>query len=291
MVDSAGKPQTRVRSPSFPYIGLSKAVERARMLFKSAKRFEVRVEDAAVDWGLGPKSSSTLQTVATLLAYGLIESRTTPEGRKIKVSDSAWRILEDQRSGVKEQLLAEAAMKPDQFQIYAAKWRLSDGDRPDDTHATSQLKFDDGYTEEAARRFLRVFDEAISFAREGGVLGSGVAEKEGDKGAEISETPEPNANLKEDEHMQAAQQMRGRTPPPPPPAHRAPFRVSFEGGALEVTGRLTTPKDVDNLVKFLQLNKIMIATIDEPMATDYTDDEEGRAAEERDKRHEAGGGE
>ncbi len=44
----------------------------------------------------------------------------------------------------------------------------------------------------------------------------------------------------------------------------APFRVSFEGGALEVKGHLTTPADVDNLVKFLKLIKPMIAPIDDP---------------------------
>jgi hypothetical protein len=261
------------------------------MLLKSAKRFEVRVEDAAADWGLGPKSSSTLQTVATLLAYGLIESRTAPDGRKIKVTESACRILEDQRPGVKEQLLAEAAMKPEQFQIYAEKWHLAEGDRPDDTHAVSQLKFEDGYNEDGARRFIRVFDEAISFAREGGALRSDVAEEKDDKEPKIGETPEPNANLKEDDRMQAAHHIRGRIPPPPPPAHRAPFCVSFEGDALEVTGRLTTPEDIDNLVKFLQLNKIMIATVNVPMATDYTDDDEGRAAKARDKHRDADGGE
>lgn len=190
MTDAAQKvaAPSRERSPSFPYIGLTKALERTRELLKSAKRFEVRVEDAAKDWGLGPKSSATLQTIATLLAYGLIESRTTPEGRKIKVSEDGWRILEDARAGVREQLLARAALRPEPFAAYAQEWRLSEGERPSDDHAISQLKFEGGYSDEAARRFLRVFDEAIEYARAGGALDAPTeADKDGDKRAEMKE--------------------------------------------------------------------------------------------------------
>lgn len=150
----------RDRSPSFPYVGLEKAVERTRMLHAKARRNEVRLSDAAADWGLGVKSSATLQTVAALLAFGLVEDSGSGENRKVKVSDLGWRILEDERSGVKEQLLASAALKPKLIAEYAEVWR--DG-RPDDRHCISSLKFDKGFSDEAAARFLRVFDETIRF--------------------------------------------------------------------------------------------------------------------------------
>ena len=160
--DAEGKGTPRDRSPSYPSIGLEKAVERTRQLFTKAKRHEVRLADAAADWNLGAKSSSTLQLVSSLLAFGLIESSAGSDGRKIKVSESGRRILEDERLGVRETLLAEAAMKPKLIADYAERWK--DG-RPDESHSISQLKFDSGFTDDAAHKFLRVFDETIRFTK------------------------------------------------------------------------------------------------------------------------------
>lgn len=152
----------RDRSPSFPYIGLEKALERIQTLYEKARRNEVRVADVAKDWGLAAKSSSTDRNVAALLAYGLIEDSGSGENRKIKLSDSGSRILDDKRPGVRERLLADAALKPKIISEYhTAHWK--DG-RPDDSHAISALKFDGGFTDEGARMFLRVFDETITFA-------------------------------------------------------------------------------------------------------------------------------
>lgn len=158
--DATGDAVKRERSPSFPFIGLSKAVERTRQLYEKAKRFEVLLSDAAQAWGLQPKSSSTLQTAAALIAYGLIEDSGSGVSRKVKVSDSGARIIGDTRPGVQEQLLAEAALKPKLIAEYAQKWAKG---RPDDHFCVSELKFEKGFNEDAASRFLRVFDETIKF--------------------------------------------------------------------------------------------------------------------------------
>jgi len=122
----------------------------------------VRVADIAGDWKLKATSGSTDRSVAALLAYGLIEDSGSGEARKIKISESGWRILEDGRPGVQEKMLSEAALKPSIIQEYAQLW--SEG-RPDDTHALSQLKFEGGFTPDGASQFLRVFDETIRFTK------------------------------------------------------------------------------------------------------------------------------
>jgi hypothetical protein len=157
-------PAKRDRSPSFPYLGLAKALERLTTLFDKAKRHEVRVADVAKDWGLTAKSSSLDRNVAALLAYGLIEDSGSGEARKIKISDAGLRILEDKRPGVREKLLADAALKPRIIAEYAQLWK--DG-RPDEAHTLSLLKFEGNFTDEGARMFLRVFDETIAFANSG----------------------------------------------------------------------------------------------------------------------------
>ena len=161
MAEDASKEQAkRDRSPSFPYISLAKALERIQTLFEKAKRHEVRVADVAKDWGLAAKSSSTDRNVAALLAYGLIDDSGSGDAKKIKISETGWRILDDKRPGVREKLLAEAALKPRIIADYAQHWK--DG-RPDEAHSLSQLKFEGGFTDEGARMFLRVFDETIRF--------------------------------------------------------------------------------------------------------------------------------
>lgn len=101
------------RSPSFPYIGLSKALERTQSLFTHASRHDVRIVDAAKPaWNLGFKSSRTQQTVAALIAFGLIEDSGAGENRRIKLSEIGKRAVSDPRPGAKELALAEAALKP-----------------------------------------------------------------------------------------------------------------------------------------------------------------------------------
>lgn len=151
------------RSPSFPAIGLTKAVERVQALFAAAKRHEMRIGDVATAWGTGAKSSGTLQAIAALIAFGLVEDSGSGDARKFKVTDLAFKALEDQRPGAREAALAEAALTPKLIAEYAEKWR--DG-RPADGICTSELRIDRGFTEEGAKTFLRVFDDTISYAKQ-----------------------------------------------------------------------------------------------------------------------------
>jgi hypothetical protein len=158
--NSDKRPQER--SPSFPNIGLTKAVERTEQLHSYAKRHDIRVIDAAKPvWDMGPKSSSTLQTVAALLAFGLVESSGGGDGRKIKLSDVGYRAVADPRPGVKEAALRELALKPKVLAEFRQQWGA---DRPADIIALADLTVDRGFTPEGARAFLRVYDDTIRYA-------------------------------------------------------------------------------------------------------------------------------
>lgn len=148
------------RSPNFPSITLTKAIERIRAIYDAAKRHETRMADLAAAMNSGVKSSGTLQTVAALVAYGLLDDSGSGESRKFKVTDLAFKALEDQRPGARELALAEAATKPKIIADYAELW--ADG-RPSDPISISVLRIDGGFTEDGAKTFLRVFDDAISY--------------------------------------------------------------------------------------------------------------------------------
>ncbi len=149
------------RSPSFPYIGLSKAFERAEALYNYTKRHETRIIDAAKPaWNLGAKSSGTLQTVAALLAYGLIEDNGSGENRKIKVSDATYRAVADPRPGTKNAILAEAALKPKLIAEFYEKWG---NDRPPEATCIGELAFERGFTPDGAKAFLKVYDDTTAY--------------------------------------------------------------------------------------------------------------------------------
>jgi hypothetical protein len=155
---SAGK---RERSPSFPYISLEKAVDRLLPLYTVAKRHDALIADAAKAWDYAAKSSTTLQTVAALLAYGLIEDSGSGDTRKIKVSDLGYKILIDQRPGAKEEALRQAALTPKLIAEYAQTWK---NDRPGDNICLSELQMERNFTPDSAKNFLKVFDETFKFA-------------------------------------------------------------------------------------------------------------------------------
>lgn len=149
------------RSPSFPFISLKRAVERAAQLAEAHKRNPARVSTVATTWSYGSKSSGLLQTIAALKQYGLIEDMGGGDDRKIQIADLGWRILHDDRPGAREQAIREAALRPRLMAELAEQWLPS---RPGDRHCLSELHIDRGFTLESARVVLRVFDETVSFA-------------------------------------------------------------------------------------------------------------------------------
>jgi hypothetical protein len=156
--------QKRERSPSFPYIDLMSAVDLLRKLFNAAKLNEMRLSDIANEWGMSAKSGSFTRYVSALTQFELIEANGTGDSRRIKVSSEGRRILDDNREGIFENLLSDAAIKPKLIQgLYLGteeypKWGH---DRPKDNIAISALVFDMNFSKEAARRFLAVYDETI----------------------------------------------------------------------------------------------------------------------------------
>ena len=59
----------KVRSPSFPFISLREALDRARAFYEAEQRNSARPETAAAHWGYSPKSSGGKQTIARLERY------------------------------------------------------------------------------------------------------------------------------------------------------------------------------------------------------------------------------
>jgi len=154
--------RSRDRSPQFPFIPLEKAIERARIFEAQYKKSAGRIANVLPVWGYSAKSSGGLQTIATLLQFGLMDDEGVGPERKVKISDLGYRILKDERPGKKEEAIKEVALKPKPL---AEHWELWKGGRPPDVECLSELTIERGYTEEAAKRFLKVYDDTITFAK------------------------------------------------------------------------------------------------------------------------------
>ena len=61
--------------------------------------------------------------------------------------------------------MAEAAMSPKLIADYFAHWGM---ERPADGICTSELRIEGGFTEDGAKAFLRVFDDAVGYTKVGG---------------------------------------------------------------------------------------------------------------------------
>ena len=162
MVDETEVLLKRERSPSFPYLDLAQSIEMVKKIYAEAKGSEVRLQDVARILGSSASSGTFNRYLAALQAYGLIETSGSGDFRKIRISDNGKKLLLDNRPDVRENLAAEAVLKP---QIMAEIHQLWKDDQPSDEIAKSQLQFDLGFTTDAARRLLMVFNANRMYLR------------------------------------------------------------------------------------------------------------------------------
>lgn len=251
-VATAPKPKHE-RSPSFPFISLKKAVERAETLHAAHRREAARLVTVAPTWGFGVKSSGLLQTVAALKQFGLVEDLGSGEDRKIQITDLARRIISDSRPGARDKAVKEAAGLPKLIAEYLPKWVP---DRPSDAHCISELHLDRGFTPDAARTFLKIFDETVAFA--------GLAE---------------NLEPEEEQVLQEDDQEPARPTPKPTSVRGDPFagvfptigpkplserlEITMNGRSLAGTFTLVSSDEVDTVIKILEANRGVLKALEE----------------------------
>jgi hypothetical protein len=242
------------RSPSFPFIPLGKAIDRARAIAEAHRRSPVRVAMLGEALGYAPKSSGLLQTIAALKAYGLTEDLGRGENRRIRLSDLAWRILHDPREVAREEAIREAAMRPRPIAEYAAKWLPS---RPSDHHCLSELHLDRGFSTEAAKLFLRVFDETVLFAN--------LKIRDSLSASSRLEEPVPLRGTGPILTVAAAGHAGGSAT-----ALSAPLAISFFGDRLEVRAVLLSQQSVVKLIDALQATKTLLPAEDQGRTHEVT---------------------
>lgn len=178
------EPRKKIRSPSFPFIGLREALDRARAFYDEEQRNATRPEVAAAHWGYSPKSSGGKQTVAALRAFGLVDGDAL-----VKLSGRALRLLLDggEASEERERLLRQAALLPP---IHARLWDRYGAELPSQQTLRLSLILDEGFNENSVEDFLTEYKETLEFA---GLLPRGPRAEPEAAGGERRERPAPPA--------------------------------------------------------------------------------------------------
>jgi hypothetical protein len=146
-----------IRSPSYPFIGLSEAVERARTLYAAGRRSTVSANAAAEAWGYSAKSSGGKQTIAALRAFGMLEGEGT-----VRLTDRAVHILLDEGSDERDRLLRQAALTPP---VYMRLWERYGPDLPSDKGLQTHLVLEMGFNENAVVDVIRGYKATLDFAK------------------------------------------------------------------------------------------------------------------------------
>jgi hypothetical protein len=156
---SEAEARKKVRSPSFPFIGLRAALDRARAFYEAEQRNAARPEVAASHWGYSPKSSGGKQTIAALRAFGLLDGDAL-----VKLSGRALRLVLDERgaSEDRERLLQQAALMPP---IHARLWERYGAELPSPQTLRLWLILDEGFNENSVDDFLTEYRETLEYAR------------------------------------------------------------------------------------------------------------------------------
>lgn len=150
------------RSPAYPFIPVHKAVGQAKALYDQEGDYPAPLPSAMKAWGYGPKSSGGRQTLATMRYYGLVEVTGEGDGRKVKVSDVARRIILDPREDQteKRQLIRRVALMPTVHKTLHDHYPTG---LPSDGSVRHFLMFEQGFNKEAAQELLTEFKETASY--------------------------------------------------------------------------------------------------------------------------------
>lgn len=280
----------RERSPAFPALPLEPALQRLSAFESHFKRSAARPSNIGSAWGLDSKTYID-RIVAALRYFGLLEYHGIGKERQIVISEEGRNLLRVQQDEIKQRLIQRAALRPKQISFFWEEWG---DDRPSDNACLDDLMFNHKFSKAGAKDFLKVYDETIAF--------SGLSKSD-------KETPEGcGGSVGDDPEGDSGDDREGKDPPP---QRQRSFRLHRqEGSGMKEDVFALTEGDVvlqwpemlsqesfedlkawadivlRKIEREIAVNKLLHEPVLGAMATKYTDDEEGRAAEARDRERE-----
>ena len=163
-VDFAASPKrNRTRSPSYPYLALPAALEKAAALWQAEGRHPVAVSLAMQHWGYKEESSTGYSCIAALKKFGLVDHEGMGEARQVRLSGLALSILLDKDPGSAERrdALRRAALGP---RIHAELWERYGAELPSEQSLKRFLIVERAFNEAAVDELLDEYKQTMAFA-------------------------------------------------------------------------------------------------------------------------------
>lgn len=150
---------SRIRSPGYPSINLSEAIELTNKIFSASRQNTVDREAAAKDIGYSGMTGQSAKMLSNLAHFDLIE-RSGKGG--VRVTDTAVRILHPRSTEERRAALAEAAFSPGLFN--EIREHFPDGFVSE--NALRGLLMRKGFATAAVQPALRAYMETYSLLQE-----------------------------------------------------------------------------------------------------------------------------
>lgn len=167
------------RSPAYPGIDISSAIQRARELYKKENQHKVNVKTAVGHWNYKFGTGVANIALASLKKYGFLEDEGSGEKRSVRLTDLVIKIILDNRleSPDRNNLIIKAALTP---KIHADLYDEYGNNLPSDENLLYHLRVERKFTESGARDFISQFKRTLEFIKN---LKSGSnSSNSGDKG-------------------------------------------------------------------------------------------------------------
>lgn len=154
----------RHRSPAYPALSLSAAIEKLTAFYKKEGLVKIPVSAALQSLGYDPASSNGFRTIASMLSFGLFEAEGIGEKRQVWLSPLGKKILLDKRekSPERDQAIIEAALKPE---IHQWLWGEYAAGLPSDDTLETVLLTELNFNPNAVSEFIKEIRDTYRFAK------------------------------------------------------------------------------------------------------------------------------
>jgi hypothetical protein len=153
--------RTKTRSPSYPSAGLETCVKWTRRVWDAEKKSTMAALVAGKAMGYNTMSGATRVALSAMKKFGLL----TEEGpERVRVSDEAIRYFLHPDEEEKLRILRSFARKPS---IIAEILAEAVDELPSDENLSFRLVTDKGFSEDAAKTFIKALKETVRFAKLG----------------------------------------------------------------------------------------------------------------------------
>jgi hypothetical protein len=238
----------RVRSPNYPAISLSAALDRVTALYRAHHKYAVSRELAAKAIGFGGLHGVSATAISALQKYGLV---TKADDNEIKVSERALRILHPRSPEERAQAIKEAAYDPPLFAELRSQF---DGTIPDEELLRNYL-IHKGFAPAALASVITAYRETSEMA-EGEEQAHDLAGDQPDK--EPAAMPPVIPTLDPANRVSVAQQAKAESEIPERPIGR----YDFEDGSyvrIVAGGEIDTEEALEMVETLIDLKRKEIA--------------------------------